>query len=209
VPDRPSTAHEPHRLIALSDGIFAIAMTLLVLDVSVPEGLSHADFRQALNQTWPRLGAYALSFAIIAGVWREHHRIFRLVRRVDSRVVRLTLALLAVVALLPFPTSLLADYGSSEPLAVTFYAVAAALINLLLLALFLTVRRDGRLRAHPVDDPLFRGTVVDLAGIVLVAAVSIAVAFAVSPSGGLLTWLAAIPVGFAAEHLRGTPAARP
>jgi uncharacterized membrane protein len=190
------------RLLTLSDGIFAIAMTLLVLDVSVPEGLTHAGFTEALHQTWPRLGAYALSFAVISGVWRDHHRIFRLVRRADARVVHLTLALLAMVALLPYPTSLLADYGGSEPLAVTVYATVAAVDNLLLLALFLTIRRSATLRRHPIEAPVVRGTVADFVGTVLIAGASIVVAFAVSAGAGLLTWLAAIPVGFAAGRLQ-------
>lgn len=196
------------RLLTLSDGIFAIAMTLLVLNVSVPEGLAHAAFTQALHETWPRLGAYALSFAVIAGVWRDYHRIFRLVRRADARVVHLALALLAMVALLPYPTSLLADYGGSEPIAVAVYAATAAVNNLLLLALFLTVRRSADLRRHPIDARFARGTVADFTGTVLIAVTSIAVAFAVSAAAGLLTWLAAIPAGFAAERIRRRPDGR-
>ncbi|MBR7834426.1 DUF1211 domain-containing protein [Actinospica durhamensis] len=189
----------PDRLIALSDGIFAIAMTLLVLDVSVPDGLDRAGFARSLRQAWPHLGAYALSFAIIAAVWRDHRRIFHLVRRADARVTRLNLVLLGVAALLPFPTALLADYGGSEPVAVTLYAATVAAINLLLLVLFLTVRRDEKLRSRPVEGRAAQGTIADFAATVLIAAASIAIAFAVSAEAGLLTWLAALPAGVAAK----------
>ncbi len=189
----------PDRLIALSDGIFAIAMTLLVLDVSVPDGLDHAGFARALHQAWPHLGTYALSFALIGAVWRDHRRIFHLVRRADGRVSRLNLTLLGFSALLPFPTALLADYGGTEPLAVTLYAAIVAIINLLLLALFLTVRRDEGLRTRPVEGRAAQGTIADFAGTVLIAAASVVVAFTVSADAGLLTWLAALPAGLAAR----------
>lgn len=192
----------PDRLIALSDGIFAIAMTLLVLNVSVPDGLDHAGFTRALRQAWPHLGAYALSFAIIAAVWRDHRGIFHLVRSTDARVTRLTLLLLGFSALLPYPTALLSDYGGSEPLAVTLYAATVTLINLLLLSLFLTIRSDEKLRARPVDKRVARATIADFAATMLIALTSIVIAFTVSAGAGLATWLAALPAGLAARLMR-------
>lgn len=124
------------------------------------------------------MGAYALSFAVIAAVSRDHRRIFLLVRRVDARVTRVNLLLLGFSALLPFPTALLAGYGGSEPLAVTLYAADVAVINLLLLALFL---------------------IADFATTVLIAAASIVIAFTVSADAGLLTWLASLPAGLASR----------
>lgn len=194
----------PDRLIALSDGIFAIAMTLLVLDVSVPDGLDHAGFARTLRQAWPHLGAYALSFAIIAAVWRDHRRIFHLVRSTDTRVTRLTLLLLGFSALLPFPTALLADYGGSEPMAVTFYAATVTVINLLLLTLFVTIRRDEKLRARPVEARIARGTIADFTATMLIALTSIVIALTVSAGAGLTTWLAALPAGLLSRYLRRT-----
>lgn len=207
VPSTPGLGghgQRPGRLIALSDGIFAIAMTLLVLNVSVPDGLDHADFAHTLRQVWPHIGAYALSFAVIAAVWRDHHRIFLLVRRVDGRITRLNLLLLGFSALLPFPTALLAGYGGSEPLAVTLYAANVAVINLLLLALFLIVLRDERLRARPIEAGVVQGTIADFATTALIAAASIVIAFAVSADAGLLTWLATLPAGLASRRRSGT-----
>jgi uncharacterized membrane protein len=195
----------PDRLIALSDGIFAIAMTLLVLNISVPDGLDHAGLTRTLRQAWPHLGAYALSFAIIAAVWRDHRRIFHLVRSTDTRVTWLTLLLLGFSALLPFPTALLADYGGTEPLAVTFYAATVTCINLLLLALFLTIRRDEKLRARPVDARAARATVADFTATMAIGLASTAIAFAVSARAGLVTWLAALPAGLIARRM-GRPA---
>ena len=201
-PDAEGLDQSPDRLIALSDGIFAIAMTLLVLNIAVPSGLDHAHFRQSLHDTWSALGAYALTFAITAGRWRDHHRIFQLIRRTNGVVVRLTMVLLGVVALLPFPTALLAEYGGSEPLAVVYYATTLGVLNLLLLALFDTVRRDERLQARAVSDRLARAMVVDFGTATVIAAIAVVAAFTVSATAGLLVWLAALPAGVAAGRLR-------
>lgn len=80
-------------------------MTLLVLTVSVPDGLDPERFQDALDKVWPQLGAWGLGFAILASMWRDQRRILHQVRRVDTLLVRLTLAGLAAVSLLPFPTT--------------------------------------------------------------------------------------------------------
>ena len=201
-PDADGLDDSPHRLINLSDGIFAIAMTLLVLNISVPSGLDGAQFHHALNKSWSGLGAYALSFAVIADRWRDHRRIFRLIHRTNPAVVRLTLALLGVVALLPFPTALLSNYGGSEPLAVAYYAAALGALNLLLLALFVTVWKHPRLQARTVSDRFARAMIVDFGTATAIAGISVVVAFTVSAGDGLLIWIAAVPAGLAARRLR-------
>ncbi|MGK5545639.1 TMEM175 family protein [Streptomyces sp. URMC 127] len=189
-----SGAESPERLVALSDGIYAIAMTLLVLDISVPGGLSEPDFQHAMRQVWPHLGAYALSFAVLAALWRDQRWLLHQVRRVDTLTVRLTLAGLGAVALVPFPTALLSEYGGREPLAVSAYAAAIALITLLHLSMFLTVWRRSSLQARPIPDRVGRITVTELGAVFLVCAASVAMAFAVSPQAGLWTWLVSIPL---------------
>ncbi|MEU7136473.1 TMEM175 family protein [Streptomyces sp. NPDC046261] len=194
-------AESSERLVALSDGIYAIAMTLLVLDVSIPDGLDEAGFRRALRQEWPSLGAYALSFAVLAALWRDQRRILHHVRRADTLVVRLTLAGLGTAALLPFPTALLSEYGAREPMAVATYAVAIALISLLHLAVFVRVRRRPRLRVRPIPDRAARAVVTELGAVVLVCAASVVLAFAVSPLAGLVTWLLSIPLKHAIRRI--------
>ncbi|WP_238431446.1 TMEM175 family protein [Streptomyces cavernae] len=135
------------RLAALSDGVFAIAMTLLVLDVSVPAGLDDAAFREALGDTLPNLAAYALSFAVIAQFWREHRHILDATPTVDGAVTGLALLGLALVALLPFPTALLAEY-TDQSLAVAVYSATVAATNAAHVALMAAIQRrivsDGR-----------------------------------------------------------------
>jgi uncharacterized membrane protein len=202
ITDTDGLDENPDRLIALSDGIFAIAMTLLVLNISMPSGLDHADFTKSLHSSWSAIGAYALTFAITAGRWRDHRRIFQLVKRTNAAVVRLTLAVLGVVALLPFPTALLSKYGGHEPLAVVYYAATLGVLNVLLLALFLAVRNDERLQARPISDRLARAMFVDFGTATAIAVLAVVAAFAVSATAGLLIWLVAIPAGIGAQRMR-------
>ncbi|MFI6949652.1 TMEM175 family protein [Streptomyces sp. NPDC050422] len=200
VPTEPDGAAEgarsPERLVALSDGVYAIAMTLLVLDITIPPALDRAGFEAALAGVWPSLGAYALSFAVLAGFWRDQRSILHQVRRCDTLMVRVTLAGLDLVALLPFPTSVLSEYGGSYPAAVAVYAATIAGIGLLHLTLFLLARsRPGGMTVRSSDRTAWDG-VIDLASTVPVAAASVVVAYTVSPPAALWTWLAVLPLKY-------------
>ncbi|MEV7708175.1 TMEM175 family protein [Streptomyces sp. NPDC088270] len=189
------------RLIALSDGIFAIAMTLLVLDIHVTGDLDTAGFHRMLHELLPHIGAYALSFAILAGFWRDHRRILQLAHRVEGLSLRLELAGLGAIALLPFPTTLLSEYAS-RPLAVALYAATVIVIDLLQLAILHTLRRERRMSgagAYGVAEARSSGDrdiVTDLTVTVAVFGATVPIAFA-SPRAALWTWLALIPIKFA------------
>lgn len=187
-------AESPARLVALSDGIYAIAMTLLVLDVSIPEGLNATGFRYEMSQVWPKLVAYALSFAVLGAFWRDQRQILHQVRRADILTVRLTLASLGAAALLPFPTALLSEYGGEQPLAVSSYVATIAVISLLHLALFTGIWRRERLQARPIPDRVGWTTVTEQGAVALLCAASVVVAFAVSPQVALGTWLLSLPL---------------
>jgi uncharacterized membrane protein len=96
------------RLLAFSDGVFAIAITLLVLDLRVPVGAR--DLGHALLNAWPHYLSYALSFVTIGIVWANHHGLFRAVRRSDHTFLLINIVFLMWIAALPFPTTILADY---------------------------------------------------------------------------------------------------
>ena len=125
------------RIEAFSDGVFAIAITLLVLDISVaPSDYDH--LRQALAHQWPAYLAYVTSFLTVGSVWIAHHGLFSRLRFVDQDLLRLNLLLLMTAAFLPFPTSVLAQAlhhgGTAERTAVVFYGAIALLIEMLLRA---------------------------------------------------------------------------
>jgi uncharacterized membrane protein len=98
---------DKNRVETFSDGVFAIAITLLVLDIRVPEGLPHLG--KELQHEWPSYLAYVTSFLTVGGVWIAHHRACRGLRFFDPAMMRLNLLLLMTTAFLPFPTGILAE----------------------------------------------------------------------------------------------------
>lgn len=132
-PGRPLSLRST-RMEFFSDGVFAIAITLLVLDIGVPEDSEQHLFLDILDQ-WPAYLAYLVSFASIGGIWSAHVVITEYLGRVTTTLVRLNLLLLMAVAFLPYPTELLAyyiDQDSQERVAVTFYGVCLITCALLL-----------------------------------------------------------------------------
>ena len=130
------------RTETFSDGVFAIAITLLVLDVSVPESEFNHLWRGIAHQ-WPAYLGYATSFVTIGGIWLAHHGIFRRVQYANRRVIVVNLVLLMAVAFLPFPTRLLAEAirdSSAERAAVIFYGASLLVISLLISAPLPTIR---------------------------------------------------------------------
>ena len=123
------------RLEAFSDGVIAIAITLLVLEIKI-EPDSFAHLWRALADEWPSYLAYVTSFLTIGGVWLAHHALFERLSAIDPVLMRLNLLLLMVVAFLPFPTALMAEAlresREAERVAVVVYGVSAAVIELLL-----------------------------------------------------------------------------
>src|SRR5436305_12675343 len=101
------------RTVALSDGVFAIALTLLVLNISFPALAPghHGDIGRQLVDRRGEIGSYALSFAVIASLWVRHHAFMRGVQLLDTRLTPLNLAYLGFVALLPYPPAALGVYG--------------------------------------------------------------------------------------------------
>ena len=100
------------RLKALADGVFAVAMTLLVLELVIPElkDNSNAELTRALIAMWPKFLAYVLSFLIAGIFWLVHHSIFDAIKYYDSTLVWINIIFLLFVALIPFTTSLLGEY---------------------------------------------------------------------------------------------------
>jgi uncharacterized membrane protein len=120
------------RLEAFSDGVFAIVITLLILDIKVPDPAeNHGQLGSALLHQWPQYVAYLVSFLIVGIIWLNHHATFNLLRRADHGVQVLNLLLLLPVTVLPWPTSLLADYAregtaGDQRLAVLVYGATSS-----------------------------------------------------------------------------------
>lgn len=135
---------ELERIIYFSDAVFAIAITLLVLEIRVTDGLSPQELTAALGGMWPRYLSYLISFSVIGGYWREHHRTFRYINAYDRRLLSLNLLFLMFVAFLPFPVSLFGEY-TGQKIAVEIYASSIAATGVFLAGMWFYATRGGRL----------------------------------------------------------------
>jgi len=157
------------RVLAFSDAIFAIAITLLTLKLEVRPGLHGSAFTRDLRDLLPSLGAYALSYIILGQLWLTHHRIFSVIARVDYPVLIRNLAFLGLIAIMPFPVRLLSDYHD-RPLAVAVYALTFILAMVLQGLLWTYVTRPERqhLLREPVPEGVRQGFTRTIGGMVLV-----------------------------------------
>ena len=143
------------RLETFSDGVLAIAITLLVLDLKVPNRQAlDGSLGQALAREWPSYVAYLVSFLVIGFLWVNHHAMFTLIARVDRSLLFLNLLLLLVVAATPFPTALLAEYltaGRDSHLAAAVYSGTMLAMSIAFTLLWNNVTRNGHLLHKHVD----------------------------------------------------------
>jgi uncharacterized membrane protein len=142
------------RTEAFSDGVLAIAITLLVLDLNVPASELDDLWRGILDE-WPAYLAYASSFLTIGAIWLRHHGIFARLAYVDRRLMTLNLLLLMAVSFLPFPTRLVAEAIQSEDaerVAVVFYGTTLLVISALVGALWATAARNRALLRPEIPE---------------------------------------------------------
>lgn len=152
VKNTPATTEEKSpredRIVMLSDGVFAIAMTLLILDIRLPEGLVHATFQDALAGLLPKFISYIISFSMISTYWSVHRRIMSYLKRLDASFIRLNLLLLFFVTALPIPTTFAIQHQSYDDpfkLSTIIYTLSLALTGLTLAALWMNATWKHRL----------------------------------------------------------------
>ena len=181
-PEREPGAFD--RLVAFSDGVFAIAITLLVLSLSVPDDLPAEQIDNYLFDHWGQVFAYFLSFAVIGRFWLSHHRHFDLLDRSDDRLLAINLVYLAFVCLIPFPTAVLGDFDLTGT-SVALYAGVMGTASAVHYAM-------TRYTLRELVRPSRRDELADLARqlwpIPIVFFGSIPLGF-VSPEAGALAWL--------------------
>ena len=166
----------PGRLEAFGDGVFAIAITLLVLEIAVPS-VAGPDLLHALGQQWPAYLAYGISFFSIGLLWIVHYAVTRALRGVNALFLRLNLLFLFFVAFLPYPTRLLAEFLTEvdgERVAVTVYSLTLVAISVTLRLLWYYATDNRRLLADDITDEQIRArntTLTPVLGCYLVAVV--------------------------------------
>jgi uncharacterized membrane protein len=182
------------RVIFFSDAVFAIAITLLVLDVRLPDaGNTDAGFVDALRTVAPSLAAFALSFAVIAAFWIGHMRTFRAIIRTTPALVALNIVFLAFIALLPFPTAALARDGNLRSAAV-LYAVYGLVTASLSTLLWFYAASIGKLLSPLITPKQARFVTLRAAAVPIGFAISIPVALVVGPYAAEAVWILTFPV---------------
>ena len=185
------------RILALSDGVFAIALTLLMLNIEVPEIPENPvaeELPGELLDLWPKFLSYVLSFVVIGFYWMSHHSIFGLIRDHDWMLVWLNSIFLMCVAFLPFPTALLGEYGDQQ-LVVVIYAGSLGITRLLLSSVWWYVSGKLNLASIDMDPRTMRAFHIRSWVLPLIFLASIAVTF-FSVTAAVYSWVLLIIVHF-------------
>jgi uncharacterized membrane protein len=172
------------RIVAFSDGVFSIAITLLVLNLGIDKGLTEGQIDNALWNQREDLFAYAISFAVIGRFWVVHHRFFAEVEAFDGRLIGLNLLYLGWIVLIPFSSEVLGEYGGKTP-AVALYSVNLAIVVLIGLLMGADARRRGLTKT---DDRTHRESQIRSAYIAGIFLLSVPLAF-LAPSIAPYLWL--------------------
>jgi len=184
----------PGRLLTLADGIFAIAMTLLVLDLRLPD-TPVGDLAARLKSLFPRFGTFVVSFVVLGVFWFAHHQTFHFVVRVNRTLVWLSILFFLGVALIPFVASVLgANYDN--PIALALYGTVIGLLTVVGYVIWWYLTGDHGLVVEGLDPDLVRKVSRWIAVGPSIALVAIVLAF-VNPLISLLIYLA-LPVLFIA-----------
>jgi uncharacterized membrane protein len=158
IPESKPDLSEPdhlglERLVFFSDAVFAIAITLLALEIRLPslgENLTDNQLLQSLLMIWQRYLSFAVSFLVIGVFWMGHHRKFRFIKRYDTKLLLLNILLLMGIAFIPFPTSVISEYSNRT--ATVFYASIMTAVGLLNASVWVYSSHNNRL-IDPHFDP--------------------------------------------------------
>ena len=191
---RKTNEYGINRLLALTDGVFAIAATLLVIDLIVPELSTNAtslDLWNALTGQYQTFLAYLLSFFILGVWWTAHHRHYRYIKKTNSTLLWLNLFLLLWIGLLPFFTKILSQYGPMQT-AMALYALDQGAAGLLVTVTWYYASHNHRLIDPELPDKTIKFTLTRSSTAPIIFFVSIAISF-VSPYAAYLSWIVLLP----------------
>ena len=141
------------RLETFADGVMAIAITLLVLDLKVPATSGHAALGEQLRQQWPSYVAFIVSFLTIGIMWVNHHHMFKLIERTTHAFLMLNVLFLMPICFLPFPTSLVAqNFHGDRKLPAVVYGLTMVAIAIMFNVVWRYAASGKRLLVDGVDD---------------------------------------------------------
>ncbi len=197
------------RLVFFSDAVMAIAITLLAIDIRVPEippGLAVQQLAGQLSAIWPRFLTFLISFIVIGIYWISHHRYFGYIKRYDTRLILLNFVFLFFIVCMPFLASLLGQY-TFVPFALIAYTVAIAALGLSMALIWWYASHGHRLIAADVSSDTIR--VINIRVFVAPVMFVVAIPFAyISSTAVIIVWWLSPLVVLAALRLWGRPARR-
>jgi len=147
------------RLEAFSDGVFAIAVTLLILEVKVVD--DDGSLAEQLRHAWPSYSAYVVSFIVIGTMWINHHRMFSALQAIDHTVIVANLALLLVISFIPFPTKLVGEHltrgtDADARTAVLLYGATSIAVSVVFPVLWWSITRNLALTKPSITPEIRR-----------------------------------------------------
>jgi uncharacterized membrane protein len=166
------------RLLFFSDAVFAIAITLLALEIRLPVTsgpLTDAQLLQGLWTIWPKYLGYIVSFLVIGVFWMGHHRRFQFIECYDRTLILLNIFLLMVVAFVPFPTSIISQYGNQT--ATIFYALTITAMGLLSVAIWQYASHHNRLVSPQITQQQRRRETLRTLVVPSIFALSVGISF--------------------------------
>lgn len=179
-----------------ADAVFAIALTLIVVGIEVPELPESATNDELLDQLGdlvPAFVSFFVSFAVIGGYWIAHHRFVNTLDEVDTPFMWAHLMYLSVIGFLPFPSALFGRFDENA-VAFTMFALTLAAASAMETVLVWRAQR-AKLARVPISEQAFRWVVVSSISPVVLFAVSVPVAFFVAPWVGIVIWFLNVPIG--------------
>jgi uncharacterized membrane protein len=188
------------RINAFSDAVFAVAITLLILTIDVPQISDPGELGSALRALWPKFEGFLISFVVIGAFWVSHHLIFELIERHRPLLLWINLLFLMFIVALPFSTDLMSEYNNSS-IAVVFYDINLIAASLLLFLLWWYVSYRHNLIEEGVDAALRKHLLLNYLTMGAIFALSLGIAF-ISPSGSQYAYLLLIPNSILLERMK-------
>lgn len=174
--DREKRDRSPERMLFFSDGVFAIIITILVLEIKVPEIGSDIPLSESLAEMRPSISAFIVSFLIVGMYWVAHRSVYSQVRYVDRNTIWLNLLFLMPTSMVPFAAGVLSEYGD-EPSALHVYGVVLIVASLFLLLLVSYLSRHPGLLWQAENKRTRRVSIVTYGSPLLVYIIAMVVAF--------------------------------
>jgi uncharacterized membrane protein len=181
----PAHPYNKHRIEALSDGIFAVTMTLLVIELKLPEHgaiQTNLDLVNAVANLTPKFLAWLISFFVLSLFWIGHHRIFHYVRHVDGTFLSLCLVQLGFASLMPFSSALSGEYAGAF-FSQIFYSINMACLALFALLMARYIFRHHELTVFPMPAWAYKSIRIRTIGVMIISAVAIIIAAYLRPWG--------------------------